>query len=85
MIALASQLGHFLGIFAAIAAIILSIRRHAVTGCVFTFLRLCHFVLLCRAYRDAVAGLTAVNEPASLLGCEGWMQRNGPRKILYVL
>jgi hypothetical protein len=44
MIALASQLGDFLGVFTAVAAIVFSIRRHAVAGVVFAFLRLCHSV-----------------------------------------
>jgi hypothetical protein len=44
MIALANQLGNFLGVSAAVAAIVFSIRRHAVAGVVFAFLRLCHVV-----------------------------------------
>ncbi len=44
MIALASQLCHFPGVFAAISAIIFPIRRHAVAAFMFALLRLCHVV-----------------------------------------
>ncbi len=44
MVALASQFRHVLRVFAAVAAIILAIGRHAVAGRVFAFLRLCHLV-----------------------------------------
>ncbi len=51
VIALASQLSHFPGIFAVIAAIVLTVRR-AVTGWMLAFLSVCHGFSWSRSYRD---------------------------------
>jgi len=55
VIALASQLGHLPGVFAVIAAIILSIRVRAVAGWMLAFLLLCHLLSFVALVRDAAA------------------------------